>query len=164
MAKETENQMDQELSEWMPQQQTLSQVTTEQLDQAIAEMNSLRKAYEEKKRESTEAHNQLEAAQKQVVGLLKASNKSKYEAEGVGLAYIVTKETWTVPKSNDRKQDLFNYIKAKHGPEVLMSMVGINHMTLNSWAKKELEAEPLVHIPGLEEPTSEEILHFRKRD
>ena len=158
----SENQLD--MSEWMPQQQTLGTVTTEQLDEAIAQMKLLRSQYEEKKRLAAEAHSLVEEAENRVIGLLKASNKSKYEAEGVGLAYIVTKETWTVPKANDKKQELFNYIKQKYGPDVLMAMVGINFETLNSWAKKELEADPLQHIPGLEQPTSEEILYFRKRE
>ena len=113
----SENQLD--MSQWMPQQQTLSQVTTEQLDEAIAQMKLLRSQYEEKKRLAAEAHSLVEEAENKVIGLLKASNKSKYEAEGVGLAYIVTKETWTVPKANDKKQELFNYIKQKYGPDVI---------------------------------------------
>lgn len=127
-------------------------------------MRQLRRAYEDKKAEATLAHNELEEAEKVLKNLLKASGKTKYEAEGIGLAYIVTKETFPTPKTNQQKTELFNYIKGKYGPDTLMSLVGVNHNTLNSWAKKELEADPLVEIPGLDQPTSEEILHFRKKD
>ena len=51
---------------------------------------------------------------------LKASNKTKYEAEGVGLAYLVTKETYTVPKSTDAKQKLFEYITKKYGRDTTL--------------------------------------------
>jgi len=42
-------------------------------------------------------------------------------------------------------------------------MVGINHMTLNSWANQGFEENPLVDIPGLAAPTAETILNFRKK-
>lgn len=152
------------MEEWMPQQGESITVTVEQLDESVARMRQLRKAYDDKKSEATLAHNELEESEKILKNLLKASGKSKYEAEGIGLAYIVTKETFPTPKTNQQKTALFNYIKEKHGADALMSLVGVNHNTLNSWAKKELEADPLVEIPGLDQPTSEEILHFRKKD
>lgn len=151
-----------EMQQWLPQE--TESVTTEMLDQAVAKIRQLRSHYEAKKQEATNAHNELEEAENVVANLLKASGKTKYEAEGVGLAYLVTKETYTVPKSTDAKQKLFEYITKKYGRDTLMQMVGINFQTLNSWAKKELEADPLIEIPGLDQPTAEAILHFRKKD
>lgn len=151
------------MNEWSIQSQS-AEVTTEQLDLAVARVKECRKLYEEKKKIATEHHDQVEEAEQDLVNLLKAAGKSKYEAEGVGLAYITNKEIYRVPADVAAKTSLFNYIKEKHGPEVLMSMVGINHQTLNSWARKELEADPLLQIPGLEEPTNQESLNFRKKD
>lgn len=150
-----------EYNEWMPQQEV--SVTTEQLDQAVQTVRQLREEYEQQKKLSTAAHDKVEQAEQDLVNLLKAAGKSKYEAEGVGLAYITTKETYRVPSSIDAKKELFDYIKTKNGPDVLMAMVSINHQTLNSWTKKELEADPMLSIPGLEEPTSQETLSFRRK-
>lgn len=150
------------MNEWMPQQ-SAHQVTTESLDQAVAKMRDLRQQYEAKKAEATEAHNLLEEAEQDLVNLLKAAGKSKYEAEGIGTASISVRYTYKVPSDAAKKTELFNYIKEKYGPEVLMTMVGIHSQTLNSFAKKELEADVTTTIPGLEAPTAAEILSFRKK-
>lgn len=154
-----ENLMDQ----WeQAEQETASPSTLEQMDNLIQELARARATYEEKKRASTEAHDALEEVEKKVIGALKANGRSKFEAEGVGLAYISEREVYTVPKDTGNKTKLFNYIKEKYGPDALMSMVGINYQTLNSWANKEIEAG-VMQIPGLEAPTMQETLNFRRK-
>lgn len=151
------------INEWMPQQAQQVEVTTQSLDQAVEKMRDLRQQYEAKKAEATQAHDLLEQAEQDLVNLLKAAGKSKYEAEGIGTASISVRYSYKVPNDPTKKTDLFNYIKGKYGPEVLMTMVGIHSQTLNSFAKKELEADPTTSIPGLEEPTASEVLSFRKK-
>lgn len=138
-------------------------MTTEQLDQAVANLRSLREAYDEAKAASTEAHGKYEEAEKDLMNLLKAAGKTKYEAEGVGLVYITTKEVYATPKSIGQKRALFDWIKGTHGPDVLSSMLSINHQTLNSFCNKEREANPTTVIPGLDMPTMTENLSLRKK-
>lgn len=98
--------------------------------------------------------------EKKVLAALKAKGKTKYEVEGVGRVNIIMKETYETPKTNEQKIALFNYIKSKYGPDVLMSMTSINHQTLNSWCNKEIDSDPSVKIPGLNPPTSDEQVRF----
>lgn len=152
------NQWDQENhDEVAPDQSTL-----EQMDSLILELRRAREEYEAKKLVATEAHDKLEIVEKKVIGALKANKRTKFEAEGVALVYISEKEVYRVPKDNESKKKLFNYIKNKYGDEVLMAMAGVNHQTLNSWANKEVEAG-VMEIPGLEAPTMQETLNMRRK-
>ncbi len=132
------------------------------MDNLIRGYQEARASYEEKKRESNEAHKVLEEYEQKVVAALKATGKSRYNVDGVGLVSFYTKETYATPKSNEEKKSLFDYIKDQYGPDTLMAMVGINHQTLNSWAKKEFEEKGVMQIPGLAQPTGMEVLSFRK--
>lgn len=149
------------MNEWMPQ--SAAEVTVDMLNQAVLNMKQAREAYDLKKQEASQLYDKVEEAEKNLVNLLKAAGRTKFELEGIGTAYISTKETYKVPADTQAKKLLFDYIKEKHGGQVLMTMASINHNTLNSWAKKELEADPLVVIPGLDTPTSVETLGFRKK-
>ena len=129
----------------------------------VQKLKEKRDAHKEAKEAAAKIYKDLEEAEKEVLNALKASGKNKYELEGVGLVYIAHKTTYTTPKTNEDKTKLFNYIKDKHGPDALMSLVSINHQSLNSWANKETENDPLLEIPGLEAPTAAEILNFRSK-
>jgi len=147
---------------WEQNQEQTSPVTLEAMDALIREYQRARSFYEGKKKEATEAHNHLEELEQRVVGILKATGKSSYQVDGVGRVSFYVKETYTVPKSNEDKTKLFNYIKEKYGADTLMTMVGINHQTLNSFANKETEEAGVMSIPGLQSPTGTEVLSFRK--
>ena len=149
------------MQEWMGQE--AQEITLEQMDQMIRALSIKRAEHKAAKEAASLIYQELEEAESRVIGALKASGKTKYEAEGVGLAYISHKTTYTTPKTIEDKTKLFNYIKEKHGPDSLMGLVSINHQSLNSWANKETENEPLFKIPGLAEPTAEEVLNFRAK-
>ena len=137
-------------------------LTLEAMDALITELRRARETYDSAKKFSTEKHNELEEIEKRVMGALAANGKSKYEAEGVGLVYLVEKEVYTTPKTNEEKRLLFQYIKDKYGNDSLSSMLGINYATLNSWANKEVESG-VMKIPGLAQPTMATTLNFRKK-
>ncbi len=152
--------MDQ-MDEWA--EQPTQEISVSQMDELIKNLKAHRELHAKAKEESAKAHALLEEVEKLVLNTLKACGKRKYEVDGIGMVYTSVKETYATPKTVDAKKKLFDYIKEKHGPEALMGLVGINHQTLNSWAAKEVDADPQVQIPGLEAPTSEEILNFRKK-
>lgn len=136
-------------------------VTLEQMDNLVQQLKQARITYDEAKKKSSEAYSLLEKIEGQVVAALKANGKSKYSVDGIGTVSWYVKESFTTPKANDDKTRLFNYIKEKYGPDVLMSMVSIHSATLNSFANKETEGG-VMEIPGLAAPTGTEILSFRK--
>lgn len=129
----------------------------------MKELQKARLAYDEAKAASTEAHNYVEEVEHKVMNALKLNGRTKYEVEGVGLVYTSSKEVYTTPKTTSDKKALFGYIKDKYGPETLMSMLGINHQTLNSWANKETETGEIMEIPGLAQPTEAITLSFRRK-
>ncbi len=150
-----------DMSEWMD---TPAQaMTLDQMDQLVQALNQKRAEHKAAKEAASKIHGELEEVEKSVINALKSNGKSKYELEGVGLVYISSKDMFTTPKTNEQKIALFNYIKAKHGPEALIGLTSINSQTLNSWANKEIETDPTLQIPGLEAPTSVETLNFRKK-
>ena len=133
----------------------------ELLDHMIIELAQARA-----KRDEAESKYNIEAANVKVVedkllSLLKTVGRDSFKTPGVGVASITHRQNFTTPKTGDDKVKLFDYIKDKYGEEVLRSMIGIHSATLNSWAKKEIEAGALT-IPGLAEPTATELISFRK--
>lgn len=150
-----------DLSEWMPQEKV--EISLAQMDEAVAEVRKLRKEYEEKKALVSEVNSRLEEAEGKIIKMLEASGKTKYEAEGVGLVSVSIRESYKTPKTVEDKTKLFNWIKETHGPEALMGLVSINSQTLNSFAKKEIENNPGLNIPGLEVPSVSTVLSFRDK-
>lgn len=146
--------------EW-EQTESNDPMTLEQMDQLVKQMKEARAKYEAAKKLSGDAYKELEDIENKVVASLKAAGKSKYNVDGIGTVSWYVKESFTTPKVNEDKTRLFNYIKEKYGPDVLMSMVSIHSATLNSFANKETE-NGVMEIPGLAAPTGTEILSFRK--
>lgn len=137
-------------------------VSLEQMDQLVTDYRKARDAYDAAKKVSSELSAKADVAEERLVAALKASRRSKYEVDGVGLVFIKEVEQYTTPKTVAQKNALFNYIKTKHGPDALMGMVSINSQTLNSWANREAE-EGVMEIPGLEAPTIRESLNLRRK-
>lgn len=150
-----------DMNEWLPQSGEAT--TLDQMDKLIEDLREARASYDEAKRKATELHGILEEKEKLVLNTLKANGRTKYEAEGVALVYYTTKEIYSTPKTNEEKRALFSYIQNKYGVDACTSMLSINHNTLNSWANKEVESDPLIIIPGLDKPTSVETLFFKKK-
>lgn len=137
----------------------------------LSEMNTLvsdlRDAVAEKKKAEDFA-SACEAKIKELKGKLSSylneNNLDKYVVAGVGQIYLVKKESFTTPKTNEQKEQLFNYIKEKYGAEDLVAKLSIHSATLNSWANQEMEAnasDPIFRIPGLDEPVQFTNLTFK---
>lgn len=136
------------------------EITLQELDGYIKKLIGLREDYDAAKKAASIINTLVEEQEAFVLGILTKLNRSSYEAEGIAKVTKCMTTTYKVPKSPDDKTVLFNYIKEAHGPDVLMGMVSINHQTLNSWAKQELQT--VAKIPGLELPTSMEYIQVRR--
>lgn len=150
-----------ELNEWDVQSEDTT-VSLEQMNELVVSLRAARDEYDARKKLATEAHNVLEEIETKVIQTLQAAKMSKYEVAGVASVSISHRESFTTPKTNEQKKELFDYIKTKFGPESLMSMVSINSQTLNAWATRESEAG-VMKIPGLEAPTATETLSVRRK-
>lgn len=159
MSQLQENQM----NEWMPEVQAQPE-NIQQMDGLIKKLSEARRVYEVAKKESAKVYHQLEETQKEVINALKVNGRTKFECEGVALVQIRSKDVFETPKSHEQKKGLFDYIFKKYGEETLTNMLSINHQTLNSWANSEIENDPGLTLPGLNQPTSVETLYFTKKD
>ena len=152
---------DSTLEAWDQAEQPQQTMTLEQMDSLVVQLRELKTKADEAKAVFEEMSKQYEDHRALVLNALLTNKRDKYEVEGAGMVYISRKETYRVPKSNEDKTKLFNYIKEKYGPDAHMSMVGIHSGTLNTLANKESE-ERVMQIPGLEAPTMLEQLNFRR--
>jgi hypothetical protein len=141
----------------------VSSLTLEQMDKLVTDLAESKEAYEEASKASKALHAVYEGKRKLVLDALNANGRNNFETAGVGKVSITRKEIYRVPANVEAKTKLFNYIKQKYGGDILMEMASINHMTLNTWANKETETGDVMEIPGLELPTVEEIISFRRK-
>lgn len=149
--------------EWSEPQEQTSSMTFEEMDNLVQQYHQARlkvEAASAAKKELDQAKQDLED---KVIQALKSSGKTSYTLEGVGSVGVSYRDSFVTPKTNEDKRKLFDYIKSKYGDDYLTKLLGINSNTLNGWAKSEIEADPGLTIPGLEAPTSNEILSFRKK-
>jgi hypothetical protein len=134
----------------------------EAMDALITELRAARDDYEDKKEASSKAHAIYKQLEDRVIKALQTNNRSKYEVEGIAAVHIVSKESYTTPKTNESKMQLFEYIKQKYGQDALTGLTSINSQTLNAFANKESDLGVMV-IPGLEAPTVQESLSVRRK-
>lgn len=143
-----------------------TEVNLATLDGMVKELVELRKIYAEKKDASSKAAAEVDAMEAKISSVLQASGKSKYFVDGLGTAYLINKYVVKTPKDNQSKHLLFEYIKGRHGEDVLMSKLSINHQSLNAFYNEEVSAlakeGKVGEIPGVEAPVHEVHLGFRK--
>jgi hypothetical protein len=154
-------------SAWAEEQSKGSGITTLELDEMITELRVLRDLYEQKKEASTKAYNDYAALEGKVVEAFQQAGKSKYVVEGLGTAYLINKLVVPTPKTVEQKKAFFKYLREKHGEVVFWDKVSVNHQTLqgiyNSDAAEALEAgDAMFSIPGIDKPTTQTSLGFRK--
>lgn len=148
--------------EWGQAEKPLQGTTLAMLDDLAKKIKEARVEYEAKSKEKTAAHDALEKLEMDMINLLKVNNRQSYNAPGIGTVGYRIREQYTVPKNVIAKECLFKYIEDKYGKDTLMGMMSINSQTLNSWANKEVESGEVQQIPGLDQPTAQEIFSFRK--
>lgn len=139
-----------------------SEHSVEKLDELAKKYHDARRDYEAKKRESSEAYHVYQKAEYEMIQTLKSAGKSKWEVEGIGKITTVNKKKISMPKNPEDKAKLFKYFKDSVGADVYLQLVTINHNTLNSMYKQELEKDPNFVLPGVEPPVEHESVRFTK--
>lgn len=143
-------------------------ITTEVLDGMITEMKKARDIYESAKTVSTNLYKEFETLEGKVIEALTQAGKRKYHVDGIGLCYFIEKLVVTTPKTIESKKLFFDYLQKQYGDTFLLDKQGINHQTLqkiyNDCYKEAVEAGvgEQFQIPGLDQPTAQISLGFRK--
>jgi hypothetical protein len=112
------------------------------------------------KNKATEVMDMFES---KVMSIMQAFNKTSYRSS-YGLLVRSERWSWKTPKSDEEKDAFYGYLRAKG---LFDTMISVNSQTLNSFAKKELEAAKETgdidfKIPGLGEPTLTEMIALRR--
>lgn len=142
----------------MSENTVTAEITILALDALSEKFKNHRDDYETKKRIASEAYSELEKIEGELLDLLKQAGKQKYVSE-VGTVSQVHRISYKMPKDPSEKQKLFGFISEKYGEDTCLGLLTINHQSLNSFFKESAEV-----VPGLEAPTSQEYLAFRKSD
>ena len=109
-------------------------ITVQELEQRQTAIFQQRKIYEDMKARSTEEYNKLKEMQEEHIAILEELGKTSYKCDA-GTFSFRYQEGFSLDKEN--KMAFFNYLKEK---DLFYAMITVNSQTLNSYAKKEIEA------------------------
>jgi predicted nuclease with TOPRIM domain len=169
--------MQQEISldQWTAEAAKGSGVTLEHLEELIKKYRAARDAAEKFRVEKTRIEKEFSDLEGQLIEAMEQTGKSKVYVEGAGTMYFIDKMVVATPKTNEDKIKLFDFITKSYGQKVLIEKVSVNHQTLQSlynnaakeFAEKcESDGKPELaatfHIPGLQAPTNQRSIGFRK--
>lgn len=131
------------------------------------EIFELKKQMDEYERLKKEVSKELENKKKSILARMKAVGLQKIPMPEIGTVSVT--EAWSVkmPKESQPKEQLFRWIAAKKGEDVLHGMLSIKSATLNSFYKDELglaieEGNVDFRIDGLDEPSTYSKLNLTK--
>lgn len=152
-----------ENNEWSDQSPAIS---TEALKRLIAEMRLAYSEYEKVKDQANRLKEKYDALEDKVANTLQAAGLKRFDVPGLGSCTLASKFSVRVPKELASKRALFQYISKQYGADVLDEFRTINYQTLNAWFNKEAEANGVdrkeFSVPGLDAPTEEHYIQFRK--
>lgn len=153
--------------QWM-QAQTTKTISTDEVDQLVMRVKLTKDIYEAAKAKSNDLEKEYREAKRQVIDAFTTIGKKKYYVDGVGTCYFIEKLVVKTPKTLEDKQKFFDFLKEKHGETFLLDKQGVNHQSLqkiyNDLYDEAVEngCGDTFNVPGLEAPTSDITLGFRK--
>lgn len=145
-----------------------TEITTQQMDDALVEFHQAKREYDEAKSESNAKHGLMEEKKYVLMEMLKATGKSKYQVDGHGTATLNEKLKVTTPKDVESKAALFEWLKNKHGDVGATALMSVNANTLNKIFNDEFQearesgTADDFEIPGLGQGEVIHTLSFRK--
>lgn len=154
--------------QWMDAAAKGTTVTTEQLDGMVNDMRAKREVYEAAKEKASELYKTFDEAERLLIAALQSAGKRKYHVDGVGLVFFVEKLVVPTPKTVEQKDLFFAWIEKEYGVTYLKEKLSVHHQVLQSLynnafkeAQEKGDAENF-QVPGLEQPTTQISLNFRK--
>lgn len=138
-------------------------VTVDELESLTRSIADKRREIEVLRLEQSKKNSELETLEKRMMVLLEEVGKHDYHSE-VGTVYITERASVKVPKDLEAKRALFDYLRQRG---IFEEMVSVNSQTLNAYYKAEKAAAEekgdfAFQLPGVGEPTVDQIVAFRK--
>lgn len=139
-------------------------VTVQELETICEEIANQRKKVDAAEVVKKGENQILADLEKRLLAVFTAEGKTSYQSK-VGTLSVSYRASFKTPKEDSDREAFFSYLKEKG---VYDRLITVNSQTLNSFCKQEMEAatergEGLdFSIPGIESPTLNEVLSFRK--
>lgn len=141
-------------------------ISVADFDQAVTTLRELRGDYEEKKKVSSEAHAKYKDQTSKVIDMMKRTNKTNYQVDGVGKVVVYDTCKVKMPSDHDSKGKLFKWLNENMGADGFLTYATINYNALNSLFNEQTqinaEKGESFTMPGVSEPTSETNIRFTR--
>ncbi len=134
-----------------------------EMENLIKDLTDIRGQLDELRDEEKKLNEAKGAVEAKIMEQLKAVGNDSYKSS-LGTAYISTSLSYKMPKDEQNRSELFEYLQKQNTFDTLIT---INSQTFNAWCKAETEAAKAAGtfpfaIPGVEDPISYETIRFRK--
>jgi hypothetical protein len=121
--------------------------------------------YEKQKQIATDIFHAYEELEAEVLQKMEDDGLEKFHVPGCGTVGIMNKFTVSLPKEPGKREAFFEFLKQK---KVFNDLITVNHNTLNSFYKAEMNAaieQGAVdfQVPGLDEPKHSKSLVLRSK-
>jgi hypothetical protein len=120
--------------------QAINLADQNELAQSLAEIKELANQAYEADQKAKEAEAAAKELKNKLSALMESAGVDKITADNCTVSGKI-KNSVSVPKDLPSKYELFKYIEANYGKEVLDEMLTINARSFSSWYDKEVEAQ-----------------------
>ena len=153
---------EQQLGMWDEANVTASDISLADMDNFVKDFRDKEADYDTKKKVSNAAKVERDAAKAKVLSMLTATGRKSYKVEGLGTVTQVNLLKYRTPQTIEDKRAMLNYLATNYTPDVVTGLTTVQYQTLNSFINAEMESNPEFRLPGVEEPTAEQHLRFKK--
>jgi len=138
--------------------------TIVEFEQICEEIQKQREECDKVKQESKRVNEKLDELEKKALAMLETNEISSYAGK-VGRISMQVRETVRVPQDPESREQFFAWLKDRG---LFESTITVHSQTINSLYRREAEAAVeagnlMFSIPGLGEPTRQQILSFRQK-
>lgn len=155
----------------MMNQEPTEQISVTDLDAALIKVRDLECKYEDAHAISSTAYKELGEAEQELIKLMKAAGKDRWEIRGVKGFSMKTVFKYKVPASPDQREKLFNFMGSEivsqllqqPSRDIVLAYTTCNHNSLQTFCNKLLELKPDLQIEGVDAPVAEQrLISLRK--
>lgn len=139
-------------------------VTIQQLEQKIKLYHEQKDAVEQAEAEVERRKKEMDNTGAWLQSFMDENQKTSYKSTW-GTLVLTTRYSVGMPKDPQKRTEFFSYLRDKG---LFENMITVNHQTLNSYYKQEMEAaldkgDIDFKVPGIEEPSAHKTITLRKK-
>lgn len=144
-------------------------VSVSKVDALVKVYRELRDRKDELSQELKTLNEEVDLVESKLLDVLNKTGKKNWEVPGAGLVYKSVKLEVRFPEKIEDRKKVEAYVRKQYGEEMRGTLFTINYQSLNKFFKEEYDKAcergqgDSFKIPGLDSPTSREIIGFRRK-